>query len=583
MNIFKNLHLELSKKFDLEKITLNNASLKRIYKLQKRSKKDNQILYNELQNLPCFQKILKNNENGELMYSNIIKRMEIKIIKGGEPLYRHKENITNMSFILEGRIVVYKKPKEYKIKKNKNQKNKFRFIDKIVNAFENSLSSHIFKNPDYFVNKGESYGFYDMKKQKREVLTEAASNLCIVGELNLNDYLVIFEKTEFLEKQDVLLFLGGLKIFENIYFDFFERIYNKITKKTYKKNEYACFKNSPCDRFIIIRKGSFKLYFNSRIKFLNYYDLSSFDNKELRTSGNTKKNLNYEINNTYDDNIEYQLINVGRGEIVGDIEFTYNIKNYFFNLKCDIDNSQILEIPINDLYRLSSRQLREQIKLETNEKIKLFTERIEEIKNVNLKLQTKQNQYKNVILLKINKSKGKIFEKIEKKEKNKALNQVNNKNFRLLYIKKNISLSTEKNNPKYNISNPSTAVSSKYLRKIKVPQVYEFHKILKNNHSNSNYLIKHNHVIKNRSNSAKKSSFNNISERNLFENKIKRQVSTNSKHSVIYEKEKKNFPVCFEINKKFVIHNNTSIISKSLKSIFMNQSAKDKKIKKKIL
>ena len=125
MNIFKNLHLELSKKFDLEKITLNNASLKRIYKLQKRSKKDNQILYNELQNLPCFQKILKNNENGELMYSNIIKRMEIKIIKGGEPLYRHKENITNMSFILEGRIVVYKKPKEYKIKKNKNQKNKF--------------------------------------------------------------------------------------------------------------------------------------------------------------------------------------------------------------------------------------------------------------------------------------------------------------------------------------------------------------------------------------------------------------------------------------------------------------------------
>ena len=84
MNIFKNLRLELSKKFDLEKITINNPSLKRIYKLLKRSKKDNQILYNELQNLPCFQKILKNNENGELMYSNIIKRMEIKIIKGGD-------------------------------------------------------------------------------------------------------------------------------------------------------------------------------------------------------------------------------------------------------------------------------------------------------------------------------------------------------------------------------------------------------------------------------------------------------------------------------------------------------------------
>ena len=579
MSIFKNLHLHLTKAIKYEKATIDKT-LKKIYLKNKRNKKDNEILYNQLQYLPCFKNILSNNINGELMYSNIINRMNIKILKGGEALYRCRENITSMSYILEGKIIVYKKPKEYKFNKKTH---KFRFIDKIVNAFQNDLSGYFNKIPDYYIEKGENYGFNDMKKQKREVLTEAASNLCIVGELNLNDYFVIFEKTEFLEKQDVLLFLGGLKIFENIYFDFFERIYNKITKKTYKKNEYACFKNSPCDRFIIIRKGSFKLYFNSRIKFLNYYDLSSFDNKELRTSGNTKKNLNYEINNTYDDNIEYQLINVGRGEIVGDIEFTYNIKNYFFNLKCDIDNSQILEIPINDLYRLSSRQLREQIKLETNEKIKLFTERIEEIKNVNLKLQTKQNQYKNIILLKINKSKGKIFEKIEKKEKNKALNQVNNKNFRLLYVKKNISLSTEKNNPKYNISNPSTAVSSKYLRKIKVPQVYEFHKILKNNHSNSNYLIKRNPVINNRSNSAKKSSFNNISERNLFENKIKRQVSTNSKHSVIYEKEKKNFPVCFEINKNFVIHNNTSIISKSLKNIFMNQSAKDKKIKKKIL
>ena len=237
MNIFKNLRLELSKKFDLEKITINNPSLKRIYKLLKRSKKDNQILYNELQNLPCFQKILKNNENGELMYSNIIKRMEIKIIKGGEPLYRHKENITNMSFILEGRIVVYKKPKEYKIKKNK--KNKFRFIDKIINALENSLSSHINKIPDYFVNKGESYGFYDMKKQKREVLTEAASNFCIVGELSLNDYMIIFEKTEFLVKQDILDFLSRLKIFDNVDFDFFDSIYNKISRKKYRKNDFV--------------------------------------------------------------------------------------------------------------------------------------------------------------------------------------------------------------------------------------------------------------------------------------------------------------------------------------------------------
>ena len=568
MNIFKNLHLELSKKFDLEKITLNNASLKRIYKLQKRSKKDNQILYNELQNLPCFQKILKNNENGELMYSNIIKRMEIKIIKGGEPLYRHKENITNMSFILEGRIVVYKKPKEYKIKKNKNQKNKFRFIDKIVNAFENSLSSHIFKNPDYFVNKGESYGFYDMKKQKREVLTEAASNFCIVGELSLNDYLVIFEKTEFLLKQDILDFLSGLKIFENVDFDFFDNIYNKITKKKYKKNEFVCKKNDQSDNLIIIKKGDFKLYFYSKIKFFNFYDLSSFNKGEVISSGNTKKNLNYQINNNYDENIEYHLINMGKGEVFGDIEFTYQIPNYFFNLQCDMDNSETLEIPINELFFFSSEELKQQIRFVTNEKIQLYINRIEEIKNVNLKMQNKQNQYKNLILLKIKKSKGKLLDK----EKKNSLNQSNNKKLRIQYTRKNISISPDKNNKKSESSNPSTNVSTKNLKKIsQYPQLIEFHKI--SNNERSFNKIKPNLMPKiQRINSCK-----NVMEHGLFKNKLIK----NKKflRSVIFEKNKTNFPNCFEINKHFVLNNNTSILSKSLKSIFMNNSDKFKSFK----
>ena len=568
MNIFKNLHLELSKKFDLEKITLNNASLKRIYKLQKRSKKDNQILYNELQNLPCFQKILKNNENGELMYSNIIKRMEIKIIKGGEPLYRHKENITNMSFILEGRIVVYKKPKEYKIKKNKNQKNKFRFIDKIVNAFENSLSSHIFKNPDYFVNKGESYGFYDMKKQKREVLTEAASNFCIVGELSLNDYLVIFEKTEFLLKQDILDFLSGLKIFENVDFDFFDNIYNKITKKKYKKNEFVCKKNDQSDNLIIIKKGDFKLYFYSKIKFFNFYDLSSFNKGEVISSGNTKKNLNYQINNNYDENIEYHLINMGKGEVFGDIEFTYQIPNYFFNLQCDMDNSETLEIPINELFFFSSEELKQQIRFVTNEKIQLYINRIEEIKNVNLKMQNKQNQFKNLILLKIKKSKAKILDR----EKKSSLSQSNNKKLRIQYTRKNISISPDKNNKKSEYSNPSTNVSTKNIKKIsQYPQFIEFHKISNNERSYNKRISKIMPKIQ-RINSCK-----NIMEHGLFKNKLVK----NKKflRSVIFEQNKINFPNCFEINKHFVLNNNTSILSKSLKNIFMNNSDKFKSFK----
>ena len=561
MNVFQNLHLKLSNQIKKETITFDNKKLKRIYFLKKRTKKDNEILYNELQNYPCFQNIIKNNKNGEIMYSNIIKRMEIKIIRGGEPLYRCRENISSMSFILEGKIIIYKKPKEYKL--NKNKMHKLKFIDKIVNAFQNSLSSHIFKDPDYYVNKGEIYGFNDMKKHKREVLSEAATNFCVVGELSLNDYIIIFEKTDFLEKQDILNFLGGLKMFENIYFDFFDKIYIKIIKKQYKKNEYVCKKNEPCDRLIIIRKGSFKLYFNSKIQFLNEYDLSSFSNNEIIKSGNTKQNLNSEINNSYDNNIEYHLINVGKGEVIGDIEFSYKMQTYFFNLKCDFDNSQILEIPFFELYKLSTRELKEQIRFVTNEKIQLYIKRIEEIKNVNLKMQNRQNQYKNLILLKIQKSKGKILEKLDKKEK---VLKYNNKKLKLI-LTKNI------NSPDKNIQNMDyfpTNHSNKYNKK---PLFFEFHKISHNNSSSK--LIEKKTFLKHES--SKFLSWKNYSDQYLFKNKLNKQKSSLIKPSVIFEKEKKNYSSCFEINKLFVLKNNTSMISKSLKDIFMN--CKDKQFK----
>lgn len=59
MNVFQNLHLKLSNQIKKETITFDNKKLKRIYFLKKRTKKDNEILYNELQNYPCFSKYNK--------------------------------------------------------------------------------------------------------------------------------------------------------------------------------------------------------------------------------------------------------------------------------------------------------------------------------------------------------------------------------------------------------------------------------------------------------------------------------------------------------------------------------------------
>ena len=56
--------------------------------------------------------------------------MEIKILEPGEPIYRVKEQISSMFIVLEGKVVVYKPPKQYKLKQNKKQETK-----KINNPF----------------------------------------------------------------------------------------------------------------------------------------------------------------------------------------------------------------------------------------------------------------------------------------------------------------------------------------------------------------------------------------------------------------------------------------------------------------
>jgi hypothetical protein len=145
---------------------------------------------------------------------------------------------------------------------------------------------------------------------------------------------------------------------------------------------------------------------------------------------------------------------------------------------------------------------------------------------------------------------------------------------KIQYTRKNISISPDKNNKKSEYSNPSTNVSTKNLRKIsQYPQFIQFHKI-SNNESSFNKIKTKISIMPQiqRINSCK-----NIMEYGLFKNKlVKKQKILKS---VIYEKEKKNYPNCFEINKHFVLNNNTSIISHSLKNIFMNNSAKFKSFK----
>ena len=235
MNVFQNLMI--SRPYKEEKITINEKLLE-IYKKRasQRTNTENEILYNIFEELPFFLNLLDSNSNGDLMLKTIVQRIEFRVLKLGDYVYKYKDLISSMCFVIEGKFIVYKPPKKYAFRKSGiYNPNRLKFIDKIVYAFKNYLSAQINKTPDYYVNKGNQYGMQDIKKQKREVLSEVTTNICVIGEISLNEYSLIFEKTEILEKTDVLGLLSSLKIFEKMNNDFLLLFYDKIKKKDIRK------------------------------------------------------------------------------------------------------------------------------------------------------------------------------------------------------------------------------------------------------------------------------------------------------------------------------------------------------------
>ncbi len=355
------------------------------YKLLTTQEKE--LCYQTFKNLSFFHKLLIENEYGELIFRTIIKRMTIKILKPGEVIFRVREPISSMIFLLEGKIIVYKPPPQY----NSNGKKTLNYYKKLINSLKNVISSEINKVFDRFIEKGEQYGMEDIKKSKREVLTETHT-VCVVGFLSIADYILIFEKTEFLQKNDVLSFMAKMDMFKTVSFDL-GKIYHIIKIKIYRKGDILCSKGDKFKSLYIIKSGSFQISFKNSVKMCNAFDLSSFENKEInyRYPSCISK---FEIKDFYKDIYDYKILNCGRREIIGNIEYVYQKKKYLFDIKCEVDNSFVLEIPIEKFDKFAGFKLKCCL-IESGKKQKeYFDKRIGDITTVNKHREDKQNKYK---------------------------------------------------------------------------------------------------------------------------------------------------------------------------------------------
>lgn len=513
-----------------------------IYKRPPDSRTQNNInyLYQECKKLKSFKNILSINEKGQLMVREILKRVEFSIINQGKQIYSINEPIINMFFVFEGEINVYKKITDNDKKNIK--KNNINITNRLSNEKFN-------KEIEYVLLKGDEYGKEDIKKEKREVEVESKTR-CILGFLSIQDWILIFEKTKLLEKNDINNFISKINMFKEINEVLLNNLCDLIKIKKISKGEFLVKKNEQFNNIYIIRYGSFQLFFNSKIRLITEYDLNSFTSKKNRA-----ESAKYKFENNCVENLKYQIITLFQGEIIGDIEYYLHKEKYILYAKCTSEDSQVFEISKKSFDLICNKRIKYIIVKEIRNKINYYMKRCNEIRKVNKnKSFGLKNKYKLMIIKSLEEENKDIFEKMENKIKYR--NQNNNKKLNMIsfYKDSNIHLT---DTSKKNFVNP---FFFERINKIKQKNLYQ-------NKSSFNTLKM------NRSYNSKKTQINNISNNKDVKNKVNQIIFRKALSNRKYLKEKIIMKLLskkmndlsinknLKINKKLLKNNNKNMIS----------------------
>ena len=401
-----------------------------IYRRPPESRTQNNInyLYQECKKLNCFKNLILYNDKSQLMIREIISRVEFSIISKGKIIYSINEPIINMLYVFEGEIIVYKKQK---MEKN--------------SPLKRITQEKYSKEMDYILYKGDEYGKEDIKKEKREVQLETKTK-CVVGFLSIQDWILIFEKTNLLEKNDIKDFLTKINIFKDINIIILNNLCDTLTIKKISKGDFLVKKGEPFNNIFIIRHGSFKIFFNTKIKITTEYDLNSFSSNKKRYQS---ANIKYKFEKNCYDKIQYQIITLFSGEFIGDVEYYFGKENYVLFAKCTSEDTEVIEINLKSFESICNKRMKMIFLKEIKNKIEYFEKRCKEIKKVHKKKNFGlKNRYKLMIIKNIEEQNKEVFEKMENKAKYK--NQLNDKKLNTIVSsfinRKNIYLTDVGNN-----------------------------------------------------------------------------------------------------------------------------------------
>ena len=278
--------------------------------------------------------------------NDIFNNLEFVFFKEDETIWESGDKINEMYIIFLGEVCIYKQ----------------RIIDDKDSILEYTLLKGYSLGEEVFTNRY----IYRTNKAK-------AKTFCILGRLSFKEYNRIFNK--FLYEQNILIncFLKDLHLFN---FDYIEKLQRNMFLKYYNKNEYIFRQNEPFDTFYLIYSGAIRLIINleKSVKSKIDQDLLLGNNNKRFTSSRL-----FELRGSYKESVNYKLVDLTIGDIIGGIEYLNHYQNYKYDVKC-LTNVEVLKVDLNNFNKILIEGERQLFKNKIKKQMELISDRLKAIK-----------------------------------------------------------------------------------------------------------------------------------------------------------------------------------------------------------
>ena len=336
-------------------------------------------LYSLISEYAFFQNLLKAFPNLEhLSVNKILSNLKFSKFLADQIILRKGNKVNGIYIIFTGEILIYDEGQE---KQKTNENKEFEKMDTKKYMFNNIYNINLIHKS--LLNPGEAIGLLpntpDLMISRKNV---KATKNSILGYINYNTYNRIIKELKSLDSGVVVPFLKSLNLFANIN-NYIEKLRLYTTFMRYPKDSYIFKEGEKYKTFYIIKKGivNVSIKIKKTTKSLLHQDLL-MGNKDKEKLSQIK---GYELKGFYTEVFEYSLISLGKGEIVGDVEYYNKYPSYIYSVKC-ITPVELFEIDLNKFIYLAKKcgENLQKFHKKIKHKIEIFQKRMNNI-NITIK------------------------------------------------------------------------------------------------------------------------------------------------------------------------------------------------------